>query len=354
MPNVNVDPKPAERSRFFNLKAISARPPHVRDARTVGDAMEAYLADAALRIGTTTVQTYRTIIENHINPYLGNRRAQSITRAEIVARMTKMSDPSGPDVDPAGDRTIQLAYQRLKAVIEPDVAHMAPGEHPIPPRGGPRVTEAEIPVWNAEEADRFEEGLKNDPHKALVLVALATGIRQGEALGLFWGDLDPTGRVIHIARSRSRSAGRATKSPKTASGRRNVELPSHAVAALNRHRESQIARNHGVGPGDPIFTGPDGGPLSASAAYHALQRIIERLGLKRISFHALRHTMTTLMMARDVPVNIVRAVLGHSDPTLLLKRYAHLIPGYQAAAAAAMEAAFNGPQEPEKATETGR
>ena len=62
--------------------------------------------------------------------------------------------------------------------------------------------------------------------------------------------------------------------------------------------------------------------------------------------------MTTLMMARGVPVNIVQAVLGHSDPTLLLKRYAHLIQGYQAVAAAAMEDVFNGPQEPEKATET--
>ena len=131
-----------------------------------------------------------------------------------------------------------------------------------------------------------------------------------------------------------------------------MHLPPQAVEALNRHREKQITRKHGVGPGDPIFTGPKGGPLSAPAAYHGLQRIIERLGLKRISFHALRHTAATHMLESGVNIRVVQSVLGHADPNLLLKWYAHVLPGSQAAAAAAMEGVFNGPQEPEKASET--
>lgn len=143
-------------------------------------------------------------------------------------------------------------------------------------------------------------------------------------------------RVVRVARSRSRDAGRATKSPKTAAGRRDVHRSPQAVAALDRHRENQQQRGHRVERDHPIFTGPSGGALSAPAAYHALQRVIERLGLPRISFHALRHTAATLMLEGGVTVRTVQAVLGHTDPTLLLKRYGHVIPGAQAAAAAAV------------------
>ena len=92
-----------------------------------------------------------------------------------------------------------------------------------------------------------------------------------------------------------------------------------------------------------MFTGPSGGALSTPAAYHALQRIIEHLGLPRISFHALRHTAATLMLEGGVNVKTVQAVIGHADPTLLLNRYGHVIPGAQAAAAAAMEAVMTPP-----------
>ena len=76
--------------------------------------------------------------------------------------------------------------------------------------------------------------------------------------------------------------------------------------------------------------------------------MIERLGLPRISFHALRHTAATLMLEGGVTVRTVQAVLGHTDPTLLLKRYGHVIPGAQAAAAAAAAAVLTDPKSSSK------
>ena len=316
----------------------AARPPRPRDARTVSEAMEAYLSEAALRIGATAVATYRTIIEGHIIAPLGNRRANSITRAEIVRWMTDLRDAG------VGDRTIQVAYQRLKSVISPDVAYMRPEEHPFPARGGPRVAEPEVAFWAADDVRRFVTGIEDDPHEGLLLLVLSTGIRQGEALGLMWGDFETTRGIVRVARSRLRDDGRATKAPKTAAGRRDVHLPPQALDALDRHRERQLGRGHGIDRDDPMFTGPSGRALSAPAAYHALQRAIERLGLPRISFHALRHTAATLMLEGGVNVKTVQAVLGHADPTLLLKRYGHVLPGAQAAAAAAMAAVMESPK----------
>ena len=89
----------------LRLKAQdAARPPRPRDSRTVADAMEAYIEDAALRIGATAVATYRTIIEGHVIPHLGNRRAHNITRSDVVRLMTDLRDAG------VGDRTIQVAY----------------------------------------------------------------------------------------------------------------------------------------------------------------------------------------------------------------------------------------------------
>ena len=323
----------------------AARPPRPRDARTVSEAMDAYLSDAALRIGATAVATYRTIIEGHVIPTLGNRRANSVNRADVVRWMTDLRAGG------VGDRTIQVAYQRLKSVIGPDVAYMRPEEHPFPPRGGPRVADSDVAFWGAGEVRRFATGIEDDPHEGLLVLVLSTGLRQGEALALVWGDLNTTRGIVRVARSRSRGDGRATKSPKTSAGRRDVHLPPQALAALDRHRVRQQKRGHGVERDDPMFTGPSGGALSAPAAYHALQRAIERLDLPRISFHALRHTAATLMLEGGVNVKTVQAVLGHADPTLLLKRYGHVIPGAQAAAAAAMAAVMAPPEKPRKVGE---
>jgi len=104
-----------------------------------------------------------------------------------------------------GDRTIQVAYQRLKAVIGPDVAQLRSEEHPFPPRGGPRVAEPDVAFWGAEQVRRFAAGIEGDPHEALLVLVLTTALRQGEALGLMWGDLDTSrkGRAEPIARRRS-------------------------------------------------------------------------------------------------------------------------------------------------------
>lgn len=321
----------------------ASRPPRSRDSRTVAEAMTAYLDDAALRVGATAVATYRTIIYGHVIRTLGNRRANSIKHSDVVRWMTDLRDGG------VGDRTIQVAYQRLKSVITPDVSYMRPENYPFPSRGGPRVADPDVAFWGAEEVQRFAAGVVGDPHEALLVLVLTTGLRQGEALGLVWGDFDTTRGIVRVARSRLRDAGRATKSSKTSAGRRDLHLPPQALAALDRHREKQCGRGHGVEREDPMFTGPSGDALSAPAAYHALQRVIERLGLPRISFHALRHTAATLMLEGGVDVKTVQAVLGHADPTLLLKRYGHVIPGAQAAAAAAMAAVMTPPKATGKA-----
>lgn len=324
-----------------------SRPRIPREDRLVSEAVEAYLADTALRVDASSLATYRGIVDRHLLPTLGRRRADSLRRHDIVAWISSLRE-SG-----VGDRTIQVAYQRAKAIIGPHVAHVPPVEHPFPVRGGPRVVETEIPVWSSEHMRTFVLDIEGRPHAAALLLGLTVGLRQSEVRGLRWGDVDLTTGAIRIVRSLSR-ATRTIKAPKTASGTRAVRLPPVALRALLAHQKEQQAIGVGISPSDPIFASTRrGGVLSAPALYHALQRESVRLGIPKISFHALRHSFATAALASGANPKDVQAVLGHADPAMLMRRYGHAIPGAEAEVADRLAALLESSRAGEHAGEPG-
>lgn len=324
-----------------------SRPRIPRKDRLVSEAVEAYLADTALRVDASSLATYRGIVERYLLPTLGRRRADSLRRHDIVAWIASLRE-SG-----VGDRTIQIVYQRAKAIIGPHVAHVRPDEHPFPVRGGPRVVETEIAVWSSDQMRTFVLGIEGRPHAAALLLGLTVGLRQSEVRGLRWGDVDLTSGAIRIVRSLSR-ATRTIKAPKTASGMRAVRLPPVALRALLAHQKEQKATGIGVGANDPIFaTTRRGGVLSAPALYHALQRESERLGLPAISFHALRHSFATAALASGANPKVVQAVLGHADPAMLMRRYGHAIPGAETEVADRLTSLLESPRAGDHAGEPG-
>ena len=122
-----------------------------------------------------------------------------------------------------------------------------------------------------------------------------------------------------------------SSAPKTAAGIRTVHLPPQGREAMLRHRERQVERGLPVGMHDFVFaTSRRGGVLSEPALYHGLQREIARLDLPEISFHALRHSYATALLSAGANPKVVQHVLGHPDPTHLLRRYGHVIPGAEA------------------------
>lgn len=175
--------------------------------------------------------------------------------------------------------------------------------------------------WTAEEAKQFLKAAREDRWYALYSVALALGLRRGEALGLRWADLDLLDGVLRVERTLQRIAGQLTVGPvKTDGSDRKVALPPALVEVFRQHRamqsgERQAAgdkwKDHGL-----IFTTKIGTPVEPRNMNRHFEKLCERAGVPRIRFHDLRHSCAALLYEQGVPIENIQDVLGHSSPTV--------------------------------------
>ena len=171
-----------------------------------------------------------------------------------------------------------------------------------------------------------------DPLHALFVMALSTGMRSGELFGLQWGDLDFNKGFVMVQRTLEELSGKLrVKPPKTAAGRRRIDLPANVLTILETHRKSQLASGHIK---HPVFCDAQGGwlrrPTVARRHFHPL---IKSAGVPKIRFHDLRHTAATLMLIEGVHIKAVAQRLGHNDERITLQIYSHLLPSVQRDAA---------------------
>jgi integrase len=179
------------------------------------------------------------------------------------------------------------------------------------------------------------------------VLALTTGMRQWELLGLKWADVDFNAGTLAVRRALQwqRGIGLAFTEPKTARSRRKIHLSRTALAALRGHKDRQAFERHAAGAAwnghGLVFCDAIGEPLSPTNETKRFQRAVATAGLPVIRFHDLRHTAATILLTRGVLVKLVSEMLGHSSIVLTLDTYSHVIPAMHADAAAAMDAVFS-------------
>ena len=179
------------------------------------------------------------------------------------------------------------------------------------------------------------------------MLAVTTGLRQGELLGLKWEDVDLEDAVLRVRRTLTRHKGRLLLSdPKTKRSRRTVQLTDTAVEALRAHlthqmeemgRLGDLYRDQGL-----VFATEKGTPVNPSnLRERSFAPLLKRAGLSPIRFHDLRHTCATLLLSRNVNPKIVSEMLGHATVAITLDTYSHVLPSMQAHAAKALEDALS-------------
>ena len=212
----------------------------------------------------------------------------------------------------------------------------------------PQPTPNEIRSLSEDEARAFLEAVRKsgDRFEALYVLAVATGLRRGELLGLRWDDVDLERGTLRVGRALIREGGRHTLGEiKTKRGRRQINLTSRSVNALKAHRKKQleekIMRAGLYEDNGLIFASRVGTPVNPeNLVKRSFKLLLEKVGLPEIRFHDLRHTCATLLLGRGVHPKFVQELLGHATIAMTLDTYSHYLPSMGDQAAGAMESAL--------------
>lgn len=209
----------------------------------------------------------------------------------------------------------------------------------------PKPKQKEMSFYDENQVQVFLDAALEigDRFYPIYYMAIHTGMRQAELMGLKWSDLDWTNKTITVIRQVLHLKGDGYKftKPKSKSGIRSVFLGDKALEVLKEQRETIEELKANVNRDwtelDLIFPSNVGTPLMASNIRRGFHRLIEESELPKIRFHDLRHTAASLMLNHGIPVLIASRRLGHSKPSITMDVYGHMIPSKQAEAATLLD-----------------
>jgi integrase len=322
----------------------------VADARTT---VEQYLKTwletmRPPRIRESTWLRLDVHLRKHAIPAIGRVKLQQLNRMHLQ-QLYAQCLTSG--LSPTTVNHLHGAlHQALKDAVRSDLVQRNVAELADPPR----VAKRETPIATPEQVDTLLGAARGHRLEALLVLEVATGLRNSELLALKWSHVDLTSGILHVQRTRSRTAkGYIDERPKTESGRRDITLIPLAIDALREHRKRQIKERLALGDAwkdeDRVFPMSNGRGMDASNLDKQWDKLRAKAGLPdEMHFHDLRHSAASWLISKGVPLTKVSKMLGHADPSITLRIYAHSLPGDQADVAAAMEQILGRPTPPDQ------
>jgi len=287
---------------------------------------------------TTWEGSYRQKVTELICPYFERVPLPELDEEKIEAWHRQLertvSKRTGKPLSPS---TIGQAHRIFSRALKVAVARGRMARNPCSNVTPPSVPEPDGDPPSAEETAAILARCKTWPNGARWVLAITTGLRQGEALALRWQDVKltrPAAVSIRLSAAMVRGQGRVVKAPKSAGSRRTVPLPKIAVEALKAHRDQLPGLPSGL-----VFTGPKGKPVYPGADWQDWCALLDDLKLPHYRVHDLRHGYATLLLEQGTDPRVVADLLGHAT-TALLKRYQHVRPVLHQAAADALDRAL--------------
>lgn len=291
-----------------------------------------------------TIYDYDNQINKRILPSLGRHNLDEIGPMHLKRYYRKLADEG------AGERTIKKNHQILSSMFTEAVHLGYLNENPCKRIPAPKYRRAKQDNFlHAEEAAVLLEALETEPlsNAIVAYIALFTGARIGEICALTWSDIDMESRMLNINKSRLRIAGQGVvdKETKTEGSNRAVPFPKALAAKFRLLKRIQGEAALRLGE-DYAFSGYvvtyiNGQPTTPSNRSGWFRKFINRHDLKKVTLHGLRHTYATLLLhGNKMPGYAISGNLGHSDPTMLLRTYAHEIEESNRRAADYMDELF--------------
>ena len=306
----------------------------------LADYMNQWLEGHKLEIRKSSYVQYRSRVNAHIIPALGSIQLQKLTQQQIQAFVNGMVE-AGLEAS-----TIHHIFMVLNLALKSAIEGKLLSNNPATNVKLPRIEDREMQILDAEAAQLLLQTAQGSALEPIVTLALATGMRCGEILGLKWSDIDFEQSRLQVQRTLVyvNGSGFYLWEPKTASGKRKILLASFALDALKEHRkwqrEARVEAATWLHP-EMVFTGDTGNYVQFKTLQTRFKKLLAVAGLPEMHFHGLRHSAATLLLSMRYPANIVQQMLGHSDVRTTLGIYGHVTPEQQEAAVNSLDALFS-------------
>jgi integrase len=296
---------------------------------------------ARQRVRPRTLHGYRQIVDNHLVPALGRIQLAKLAPSDLQAMLNAKS------IAGASPQTVRNIHAVLRRAINQAVRWQLVSSNVASMVDLPRAERHEVPALSPTGARAVLDAVRGDRLEGLVTLTLLSGLRQGEALGLRWQDLDLEAGTLSVRHALQRLDGRTELvEPKTTRSRRNLPLSPALVAALREHRKRQLSERLWAGSrwqeADYVFTTRIGTPLDGTDTTKRFQALLAAAGVPRMRFHDLRHGAASLLLAQGVHPRVVMEQLGHSQISLTMNTYSHVVPELQREAVTKLDALLSG------------
>jgi integrase len=274
------------------------------------------------QIAHSTWKRYRALSIHHIIPVIGQIPLRKIVPSDIQSVLTVMRE---------GGQSPR-SQQQARALLSVALGEAENNEYiPINPVKKVRIPvnkSREIEPLTIEEVKRLLETYKGTYMSARLHVALLCGLRQGEALGLRWQDVDLVNGVLEVRNQIQMVNGTLQLTGlKTERSRRSLVLTTGALESLRLHKQivAEMRAGYGIGwiENDLVFPAADGSPKQATIDFNDWKRTLRLCGIKPRRLHDARHTAATLMYGQGVGIEVISRALGHSSSAITSKLYVH-------------------------------
>ncbi len=293
---------------------------------TVSEYLDRWLEDSVKQTRRpSTVVLYELVVRVHLKPTIGSLQLQKLGPVHIQGLLAEKKREG------YAEGTCRRIYAIMGAAMTQALRWRLVNSNPMQAVDAPKVPARTTRMaLTAEEVSRLFDAAKSWRGGRLypiLLLAVSTGMRQGEILGLLWEDVE--GDTITVRRTLHREKGGARYGPPKGGKARRVEIDARVAGVLKDHRKRQLAERMASQSWETehVFTTSEGRPIHRAVLLQSFKRLCRREKLPPVTFHELRHTCASLLAERGAHPNTVQALLGHADVALTLRTYTHAWPG---------------------------